>query len=182
MCALLEVSSYAVCRSRWRRSADSGSPLSLESPETQTYMLVQLSMAPHHLSNTDGIIFPPEAACLITTPCDQDYLSMWLNIEVFWSFWSTCIAIDLITSTSCIQKHSWMKPEVCACACACSVQIKVCRYFRALTPRQALSADSPVGCVCPALGDINTQLMSPFLEESGNNRRVGRGRGGGGGA
>lgn len=49
----------------------------------------------------------------------------------------------------------------------CLVQIKVCRYFWAVPLRQTLSADSPVGCVSRALGNINTPLMSPFLEESG---------------
>lgn len=33
-----------------------------------------------------------------------------------------------------------------------------------------LSTRSPDGFVSPALGDINTPLMSPFLEESGNTR------------
>lgn len=44
----------------------------------------------------------------------------------------------------------------------CALLIKVCRCFLVLALRQALSAQSPVGCVGPALGDINTPLMRPF--------------------
>lgn len=57
----------------------------------------------------------------------------------------------------------------------CSVQIKAHRSVWALTLSRALSADSPVGDVRPALGEINTALMSPFLEESRNNRRQNEG-------
>lgn len=44
----------------------------------------------------------------------------------------------------------------------CTLLIKVCRYFLVLALRQILSAQSPVGGVGPALGDINTPLMRPF--------------------
>lgn len=105
----------------------------------------------------------------------------------------------------CKCMHMWTSKCMCVCECCItgrqhlslslslqrgrllsadkSVQIM---YFRALTLSQALSADSPVGCVSPALGDINTPLMSPFLEESRNNRQgwsgveEGWGSGGGG--
>lgn len=77
------------------------------------------------------------------------------------NMWTVCVCVVLLAvSTS---------DSLSVSEAGCSVQIKVCRYFLALTLRQALSADSPVGCVSPALGDINTPLMSPFLEESGNN-------------
>lgn len=102
------------------------------------------------------------------------------------------------------QAECHMEPEmqVCKCTEVCTTRcVCVCVVLLAVStslPQRGrlLSADksvqifpsshaeagficrlSPVGCVGPALGDINTPLMSPFLEESGNNRRGGVGSG-----
>lgn len=94
---------------------------------------------------------------------------MSISIDLFKDYLYTVFA-----QAKCRTWHA--DSQVCVCLfllhseADCSGQIKVCRHFWVLPLRQASSADSPDGCVSPALGDINTQLMSPFLEESGNNQ------------
>ena len=103
------------------------------------------------------------------TPCLHKPSAIWnLRRRCASGLWDLCVCVCVYVL------YYWPSAPLPVSDAGCSVQIKVCRYFAALTLRQPLSADSPVGCVSPALGDINTPLMSPFLEESGNNRWEGR--------
>lgn len=172
-------------------AADSVSPLSLDSLEHKHYSpnirryvvtVVRGTVPPLY---PDSIVRPPTETLflLITVGLRRIYNpdNILRGVGIHEHFQSICLEFMFIP---CVQEQRdtwnlrcrcthkcvcwcvlccWSSSSLSLGAAGCSVQINMCTDFRALMLRQALSAGSPVGCVSPALGDINTSLMSPFL-------------------